>query len=90
MLLLFELGKEIGEDLAKRRNKYDKTLAQKIYKSFVTTYLWMSWNKDWKMRYLNYMTNQDAEEISRIWILTKLNPVEGENIWQSPDPSQKA
>ena len=26
MLLLFELGKEIGEDRMKRESKYDKTL----------------------------------------------------------------
>ncbi len=34
MLLFFELGKEIGEDKTKRGSKYDKTLAQRIYKSF--------------------------------------------------------
>ena len=38
MLLLFELGKEMGEDYTKRRNKFDKTLAQRIYKSFVIMY----------------------------------------------------
>jgi len=39
MLLSFELEKEIGEDRVNRRKKYDKTLTQRIYKSFETTYL---------------------------------------------------
>ena len=55
MLLSFELGKEIGEDRVNRENKYDKTLTQRIYKSFETTYPWMSWNKDWKLRHLQYI-----------------------------------
>ena len=46
MLLFFELGKEMGEDRVNGGNKYDKTLARRIYKSFETMYPWMSWNKD--------------------------------------------
>ena len=38
MLLLFELGKEMEEDRMKGGNKYNKTLAQKIYKSFAAMY----------------------------------------------------
>ncbi len=34
------------------------------------------------MRHLNYMNAQNVNEVSRIWISTELNPVEGENIWQ--------
>ena len=34
------------------------------------------------MRHLNYMNAQDVNEVSRIWISTELNPVEGENMWQ--------
>src|SRR6266498_994011 len=52
MLLFFELGKEMGEDKAKGGNKYDKTLAWRIYKSFEIIYPWMPWNKNWKLRYL--------------------------------------
>jgi len=38
MLLLFDLGKEMGKDKIKGGNKYDKSLAWKIYKSFAVTY----------------------------------------------------
>ena len=41
MLLLFELEKEMREDRTKEKSKYDKTLARKIYKSFVIIYPWM-------------------------------------------------
>ncbi len=51
MLLSFELEKEIGEDRVNGGKKYDKTLAWKIYKNFEIMYPWMSWNKDWKLRY---------------------------------------
>src|SRR6266498_5234595 len=33
------------------------------------------------------MSNKDAESIAQSWISTELNPVEGENIWQSQSPS---
>ncbi len=33
------------------------------------------------------MSVKDTEEITYNWILTKLNPVEGENIWQSQSQS---
>src|SRR6266511_1613321 len=29
------------------------------------------------------MSNKDAESITQSWISTELNPVEGENMWQS-------
>ncbi len=38
MSLLFKLRKEMSEDRVNRRNKYDKTLAWRIYKSFEITY----------------------------------------------------
>ena len=38
MLLFFELGKEMGKDRVNGGNKFDKTLARRIYKSFKTTY----------------------------------------------------
>ena len=80
MLLSFELGKEMGEDRAKGGNKHDKTLAQRIYKNFETTYPWMPWNKNWKLRYLQKINAQDVEEVSYIWISMELNPVEGDNM----------
>ncbi len=45
ILLLFKLEKKIGKDKMKGRNKYNKTLTRKIYKSFAATYPQMSWNK---------------------------------------------
>ncbi len=66
MLLLFELGKEMEEDRMKGGNKYNKTLAQKIYKSFAAMYPQMLWNKDWRLRYLLYINTQNTEEMSRI------------------------
>ncbi len=38
MLLLFELGKKMEKDRMKEENKFDKTLAWRIYKSFAVTY----------------------------------------------------
>src|SRR6266542_1899451 len=32
------------------------------------------------------MSSKDAEDIAQIWISTELNPVEGENMWQSQSP----
>ncbi len=41
IMLLFELGKEMGDNRTNKRNKYDKTLARRIYKSFEAMYSWM-------------------------------------------------
>ena len=90
MLLLFDLGKEMGKDKIKGGNKYDKSLAWKIYKSFAVTYPQMSWNKNWRLKHLLYMSNVDAEKMSRIWISTELNSVEGENIQQNQNPPLEA
>ncbi len=35
------------------------------------------------------MNAQDIEEMSHIWISTKLNPVEGKNMWQSQNLFQE-
>ena len=61
-------------------------IARRIYKSFGKSYSWILINKDWRLRYFRRMSNKDAEEITQIWISTELNPVEGENMWQSQSP----
>ncbi len=83
MLLFFELGKELGDEYTLSGIKNYKTIARRIYKSFGKSYPWIPINKDWKLRHFRRMSNKDAEDIAQIWISTELNPVEGENIWQS-------
>ncbi len=83
MLTFFELGKELKDDRMDEGSKYDKNLARQIYKSFEKTYHWMPFNKRWKLRYFHQMSINDTEEIAHSWISTKLNPVEGKNMWQN-------
>src|SRR6266542_1645273 len=90
MLLLFELGKELGEEYTLGGNKNYKTIAQRIYKSFGKSYPWILINKDWRLRHFRWMSNKDAERIAQIWISTELNPVEGENMWQSRSSQMEA
>src|SRR6266498_1597147 len=86
MLLFFELGKELGEEYILGGIKNYKTTARRIYKSFGKSYPWILINKDWKLRHFRQMSIKDAKSIAQSWISTKLNPVEGENMWQSQSP----
>ena len=83
IILFFELGKELGTDNIYVGEKNDRVCAWRVYKSFEKSYPWIPIGKDWKMRYFSRISTKDAEEISRNWISTELNPVEGENMWQS-------
>ena len=49
----------------------------------------MPFNKRWKLRYFHQMSIQDTEEIVHSWISTKLNPIEGENMWQNQSSSRE-
>src|SRR6266542_1959843 len=80
-ILLFELGKELGDDKICVGEKNDKLCARRVYKSFEKSYPWIPIGKDWKLRYFSRISVKDAEEIARNWISTELNPVEGENMW---------
>ncbi len=86
MLLYFELGKELGDEYIWGGMKNDKVTARWIYKSFEEIYPWMLYNKTWKLRYFRDMDIKDTEEIALNWISTKLNPIEGENMWQNQSP----
>src|SRR6266508_2683300 len=81
IILLFELGKELGNDNIYVGEKNDRLCARRIYKSFEKSYPWILIGKDWKLRYFSRISVKDAEEIARNWISTELNPVEGENMW---------
>ena len=89
MLLFFELGKELGDEYTLGGIKNYKTTARRIYKSFGKSYLWIPINKDWRLRHFRRMSTKDIEKIAQIWISTELNPVEGENMWQSQSPLVK-
>src|SRR6266498_1024712 len=80
IILFFKLGKELGEDNIYIGEKNDRLCARRVYKSFEKSYPWIPIGKDWKMRYFSRISVKDAEEISRNWISTELNPVEGENM----------
>ena len=86
LILFFELGKELGDEKVKEGEKNDKLCARRVYKSFEKSYPWIPIGKDWKLRYFSRISVKDAEEIARNWISTELNPVEGENMWQSQSP----
>ncbi len=86
MLLFFELGKELKDDHMRKGNKYNRVLARRLYKSFEKSYLWIPINKDWKLRHFNCISVKDVEDITHSWISMKLNPVEGENMWQIQSP----
>ncbi len=84
MILLFELGKELGDDNTCVGEKNDRLCARRVYKSFEKSYPWIPIGKDWKIRYFSRINVKDAEEIARNWISPELNPVEGENMWYNP------
>src|SRR6266542_3974420 len=90
IILFFELGKELGTDNVAIGEKNDRLCARRVYKSFEKSYPWIPIGKDWKMRYFSRISVKDAEEIARNWILTELNPVEGENMWSNQSPSIEA
>ncbi len=49
----------------------------------------MSYNKKQKIRYFSRISTREAEKIAYSWMSSKLNPVEGKNIWQSQGQSIK-
>src|SRR6266542_1812577 len=81
IILLFELGKELGNDRTCVGEKNDRLCARRVYTSFEKSYPWIPIGKDWKIRYFSRINVKDVEEIARNWISTELNPVEGENMW---------
>jgi len=81
IILLFELGKELGEDPVAIGNKNDRMYARRMYTSFEKSYPMILINKDWKIRYFSRISIKDAKEIAHNWISTELNPVEEENMW---------
>ncbi len=83
MLLFFELGKELGDERMDIGNKNYRLIARRLYKSFEKSYPWIPINRDWKMGHFRRISVKDAEDIVRSWMLTELNPVEGENMWLS-------
>jgi|SRR6266508_4038736 len=85
ILLLFELGKKLKNEYTYKGDKNIKIQTRWIYKSFEKLYPWMPYNKTWKLRHFRDMSVKDAEEIAHNWISMKLNPIEGENIWQNQD-----
>ena len=64
MILFFELEKELKEDKISIGEKNDRLCAQRVYKSFEKSYLWIPINKNWKMRYFSHISIKDAEEIA--------------------------
>src|SRR6266542_341925 len=90
MILFFELEKELGKDNIYVGEKNDRLCARRVYKSFEKSYPWILIGKDWKIRYFSHISIKDAEEIARNWISTKLNPVEGENMWHNQSSSIEA
>ncbi len=83
MLLFFELEKELGDERTQSDNKNYKVIAWRLYKSFGKSYPWISINKDWRLRYFRRISSKDVKGIAQSWISMGLNPVEGENMWQS-------
>ena len=83
MLLFFELEKELEEDYNRGRDKNDRLLAWRLYKSFEKSYSWIPINKDWKLRHFSCISIKNAENIAHSWISMELNLIEGENMWQS-------
>ena len=90
ILLHFKLGKELSEEYIKGGNKYNKTIARRIYQSFAKMYPHMPYNKSWKLGHFKEMSVKNTEEIAHNWISTELNPIEGENIWPSQDQPMEA
>jgi len=89
ILLHFKLGKELSEEYIKGGNKYNKTIARRIYQNFAKMYPQISYNKKWKLGHFKEMSVKDTEEIIHNWISTELNPIEGENMWLSQDQSME-
>ncbi len=63
MLLLYELGKELGDEYMQGGDKNYKVMARRIYKNFSKSYPWIPINKDWKLRHFRRMSVKDVEEI---------------------------
>jgi len=90
MLLLFGLGKELQSDYTRGGTKMDKTIARRIFESFRQMYPWMPYNEEWKLRYFYQISSSKAKEISKVWISTELNLLEGERMWQNLSSSTAA
>ena len=84
MLCFFELEKKLNKKYTRGGKKNDKTLAWWLYKSFEEMYSWILYNKNWKIGHFRYLSISNAEEIAHEWILMKLNPLEGKDLWLNP------
>ncbi len=68
-------GEVLGE------TNWHKRMAKRIYTLFWGREPWIAMNEKWWAKYFKELTQVQAEELNKIWILTELENSLGEDLW---------
>src|SRR6266540_5711412 len=58
-----------------------KRMAKRVYTLFREREPWIAINEKWQAKYFEELTQVQAEELNKIWILTELENSLGEDLW---------
>ncbi len=67
----FALGKEMRSEVLGDLN-WHKRMAKQVYTLFRGREPWIAMNEKWRAKYFKKLTQVQAEELNKIWILTEL------------------
>ena len=56
-------------------------MAKRVYTLFRGREPWITVNEKWQAKYFEKLTQVQAEELNKIWILTELENSLGEDLW---------
>src|SRR6266540_695762 len=76
----FTLGKEMRGEVIGDSNQH-KRMAKRIYTLFRGREFWIVVNEKWRAKYFEELTQVQAEELNKIWILTELENSLGGDLW---------
>ncbi len=76
----FVLGKEMRGEVLGDVNRHKRTV-KRVYTLFRGKEPWIATNEKWRARYFEELTQVQAEELNKIWILTELENSLGGDLW---------
>ena len=62
-------------------SNWHKRMAKRIYTLFRKREPWIVVNEKWRAKYFEKLTQVQAEELNKIWILTELKNSLGGDLW---------
>src|SRR6266545_7112431 len=76
----FALGKKMRGEVLGDSNQH-KRMVKRVYTLFQGREPWIAVNEKWRAKYFEELTQVQAEELNKVWILTELENSLGGDLW---------